>query len=557
VLAATAPDVVQMIPLGGLGEVGMNMAVYRHGAELIVADCGLMFPDDEMLGIDVVIPDITFLREHREELRGIFLTHGHEDHIGALPYLIPDLPRVPIYGTAMTLGLVKAKLAELGLLEACDLREVAPRDVVAVGAFRVEFIRITHSIIGGCSLAITTPAGTVVHTGDFKIDPDPVDGLLFDEERFRDYGDQGVLGLFSDSTNAEKPGRTLSEREVRDGLEEAFRQATGRIVVATFSSNIHRVQQIVDVAVAHHRQVVVMGRSMERNVDIACELGLLHIPEGLRVATSRMEELHAERLVVITTGSQGEPLSSLSRMAINDHRQLKVEPGDTVILSSKAIPGNERSVSRVINHLLRRGAHVVHDRVSEIHVSGHGAQWDLGQMYELVRPRYFVPVHGEYRHLVAHRKLIESLGHPPERITLIEDGAVLELSPRGIVVIGQVATGRVFVDGKGVGEVGDVVLRDRQLLAQDGTIVIVLGIDHATGAVLQGPDIISRGFVYEEESQELLDEIKQMVVELLPTLDREILSERALLAVRIRNRVRKFLDRKMGRRPMVLPMILE
>ncbi|MGD2063276.1 MAG: ribonuclease J [Nitrospirota bacterium] len=546
-----------MIPLGGLGEVGMNMAAYRHGHELIVADCGLMFPDDEMLGIDVVIPDISFLREHREELRGIFLTHGHEDHIGALPYLLPDLPSVPIYGTAMTLGLLRAKLAELGLLEACDLREVSPRDVVAVGAFRVEFIRITHSIIGGCSLAITTPAGTVIHTGDFKVDPDPVDGLLFDEERFRAYGDQGVLGLFSDSTNAEKPGRTLSEREVRDGLEEAFRRATGRIVVATFSSNIHRVQQIVDVAASHHRQVVVMGRSMERNVDIACELGLLHIPEGLRVAATRMDELHAERLVVITTGSQGEPLSSLSRMAINDHKQLKVEPGDTVILSSKAIPGNERSVSRVINHLLRRGAHVVHDRVSEIHVSGHGAQWDLGQMYELVRPRYFVPVHGEYRHLVAHRKLIESLGHPPERIALIEDGAVLELSPRGIAVVGEVATGRVFVDGKGVGEVGDVVLRDRQLLSQDGTIVIVVGLDHTTGEVLQGPDIISRGFVYEEESQELLGEIKQMVVELLPTLDQEILSERALLAVRIRNRVRKFLDRKMGRRPMVLPMILE
>ncbi|HEX9593489.1 MAG TPA: ribonuclease J [bacterium] len=546
-----------MIPLGGLGEVGMNMAVYRHGDELVVADCGLMFPDDEMLGIDVVIPDITFLREHREELRGIFLTHGHEDHIGALPYLLPDLPPVPIYGTAMTLGLVRAKLAELGLLEACDLREVKPRDVVAVGAFRVEFIRITHSIIGGCSLAITTPAGTVIHTGDFKIDPDPVDGLLFDEERFRHYGDQGVLGLFSDSTNAEKAGRTLSEREVWQGLDEAFDRATGRIVVATFSSNIHRVQQIVDVAASHHRQVVVMGRSMERNVDIACELGLLHIPDGLRVAASRMEELHAERVVVITTGSQGEPLSSLSRMAINDHRQLKVVPGDTVILSSKAIPGNERSVSRVINHLLRRGAHVVHDRVSEIHVSGHGAQWDLGQMYQMVRPRYFVPVHGEYRHLVAHRKLVESLGHPPERIALIEDGAVVELSPRGIAVVGQVATGRVFVDGKGVGEVGEVVLRDRQLLAQDGTIVIVVGLDHTTGQVLQGPDIISRGFVYEEESQELLDEIKQMVVELLPTLDREILSERALLAVRIRNRVRKFLDHKMGRRPMVLPMILE
>jgi ribonuclease J len=546
-----------MIPLGGLGEVGINMAVYRHGDELVVADCGLMFPDDEMLGIDVVIPDIAVLREHRAELRGIFLTHGHEDHIGALPYLLPDLPPVPIYGTAMTLGLVKAKLAELGLLEACDLREVAPRDVVAVGPFRVEFIRITHSIIGGCSLAITTPAGTVIHTGDFKIDPDPVDGLLFDEERFRYYGDQGVLGLFSDSTNAEKAGRTLSEREVRDGLEEAFRKATGRIVVATFSSNVHRVQQIIDVAASHHRQVVVMGRSMERNVDIACELGLLHIPDGLRVAVSRMEELHAERLVVITTGSQGEPLSSLSRMAINDHKQLKVEPGDTVILSSKAIPGNERSVSRVINHLLRRGAHVVHDRVSEIHVSGHGAQWDLAQMYRMVRPRYFIPVHGEYRHLVAHRKLVESLGHRPERIAVIEDGAVVELSPRGIEVVAEVVTGRVFVDGKGVGEVGEVVLRDRQLLSQDGTIVIVVGLDHTTGQVLQGPDIISRGFVYEEESRELLDEIKQLVVELLPTLDQEILSERALLAVRIRNRVRKFLDHKMGRRPMVLPMILE
>ncbi|RMF83944.1 MAG: ribonuclease J [Nitrospirae bacterium] len=546
-----------MIPLGGCGEVGMNMTVYRHREEMVLVDVGLMFPDEEMLGVDVVLADISFLREQGRELQAIFLTHGHEDHIGALVYLLRDLPKVPIYGTAMTLGLVKAKLRELGLLQAAELRQVEPRDRVVAGRFEVEYLQVTHSILGGCSLAITCPAGTVIHTGDFKIDPHPVDGRLFDTERFRAYGDQGVLALCSDSTNAENPGRTLSEREVGKALDEAFGEAGGLIVVATFASHIQRVQQIVEVADAHHRKVVVMGRSMERNVEIALELGLLHIPQGMRVMPARMGEYHRERLVVITTGSQGEPLSALSRLAVGDHRYLSIEPGDTVILSSKAIPGNERSVSRVINHLLRRGARVVHGKVSEIHVSGHAAQEELAEMYRLVRPRYFIPVHGELRHLVAHRDLILSLGHPAKDIAVVEDGAVVELSPRGLRLGDEVAHGRTFVDGKGVGEVGDVVLRDRRLLAEDGTLVIVVGIDHATGEVVQGPDIISRGFVYEDESQELLEEIKQVVVDLLPTLDKEILAERALVAVRIRNKVRRYLDRKMGRRPMVLPMVLE
>jgi len=557
-LDPTPPDAVQMIPLGGCGEIGMNMTVYRHGGESILVDVGIMFPDEEMLGVDVVLADITFLREQGEELKGIFLTHGHEDHIGALVYLLSDLPKVPIYGTAMTLGLVKAKLKEMGLLRRADLRQVEPRDKVRAGCFSVEFLQITHSIIGGCALAITCPAGTVVHTGDFKIDPHPVDGKLFDKERFRAYGDQGVLALFSDSTNAENPGRTLSEREVGKGLDDAFSGAgSGMIFVATFASHIQRVQQIIEMADAHHRKIVVMGRSMERNVEIALELGLLHIPDGMRVMPARMSEFHRERLVVVTTGSQGEPLSALSRLAVGDHRSLSVEAGDTVVLSSKAIPGNERSVSRVINHLLRRGARVVHGKVSEVHVSGHAAQGELAEMYEMVRPRYFVPIHGELRHLVAHRELIRGLGHPETDTVVVEDGAVVELSPRGIRLGDEVVNGRRFVDGKGVEDVGEVVLRDRRLLSEDGTLVLVLGLDHATGEVTSGPDIISRGFVYEEESQELLDEIKQLVVDILPTLDKEILAERALLGVRLRNKVRRFLDRKMGRRPMVLPLILE
>ncbi len=534
------------------------MTLYRHGEESVLVDVGLMFPDEEMLGVDVVLADITLLREQGEEVQAIFLTHGHEDHIGALVYLLPDLPEVPIYGTAMTLGLVRAKLREMGLLKRADLRQVEPRDVIRAGCFSVEFLQVTHSIIGGCSLAITSPAGTVIHTGDFKIDPHPVDGKLLDEERFRAYGERGVLALFSDSTNAENPGRTLSEREVGKGLDDAFSEAgSGMIFVATFASHIQRVQQIVEMADAHHRKVVIMGRSMERNVEIALELGLLHIPEGLRVMPSRMSEYHRERLVVVTTGSQGEPLSALSRLAVGDHRYLSVEPGDTVILSSKAIPGNERSVSRVINHLLRRGARVVHGKVSEVHVSGHAAQGELAQMYEMVRPRYFIPIHGELRHLVAHRDLILSLGHPATDTVVVEDGAVVELAPEGIRLGDEVTHGRRFVDGKGVEDVGEVVLRDRRLLSEDGTLVLVLGIDHSTGEVVQGPDIVSRGFVYEEESQELLDEIKQLVVDLLPTLEKEILAERALLGVRIRNKIRRFLDRKMGRRPMVLPLILE
>jgi len=547
-------EVLSIIPLGGLGEIGLNMMVLEYGDDIIVIDAGQMFPEEDMLGVDIVIPDFSYLLDNSKKLRGIILTHGHEDHTGALPYLLRNI-KVPVYGTMLTLGLVKEKLRE-HRIEDIELNPVRPRDIVQLGVFMIEFIRVTHSIVDGVGLGITTPIGRVVHTGDFKLDPTPVDGQLMDFHKFSEYGDMGTLVFLSDSTNAEKGGYTFSEKEVRRSLEDIFSRSERRIIVATFSSNIHRIQQIIDVAVMFGRKVILNGKSMITNAQIALELGYLKIPKETWLRMDEMKRLPDHEVVIVTTGSQGEPLSALSRIAMDEHKQIKIRKGDTVILSAKMIPGNERAIARVINHLLKRGADVIYEKVSEIHVSGHASKEELKLMLNMVRPKYFIPIHGEYRHLIYHSKLAEKAGIPPENIFVIEDGDIVEVSREGAWRAGRVSAGRVFIDGK-IEDVGDVVLRDRMRLAHDGVVIVVIGIEKLTGKVVIGPDIISRGFVFEDASQELLTEVKEVVTEALESMGKEIKSEWPLVQAGVKNTLRRYILRKMERKPMILPLIIE
>jgi ribonuclease J len=553
--------VLSIIPLGGVGEIGLNMTVLECGGDLMVIDAGLMFPDAEMLGVDIVIPDFSYLIENRDRVRGLVITHAHEDHIGALPFLLREL-KVPIYGTRLTLGFVKEKLREHGLDAEVELVVVKPRDVVTLGCFQVEFIRVTHSIVDGCGLGITTPAGRVVHTGDFKIDPTPVDGEVMDLRTFSEYGDKGTLVLLSDSTNAGKGGYTFSEKEVRRGLEDIFSRARGRIVVATFASNIHRVQQIIDVAVMYHRKVILNGKSMIANAQIALDLGYLHIPPDTWHKIDALKKLPDEQIVMITTGSQGEPMSALSRMAANEHKHFQIKKGDTIVLSSKMIPGNERSITRIINHLFKHGAEVYHEKVSEIHVSGHASKEELKLMLSLIKPTYFIPVHGEYRHLVYHAQLARKVNIPEENIFLLENGEVAEFSENGARRAGLVTVGRVYIDGKTAGSTVDagvdrIVLRDRMKLAHDGVVIAILGIEKATGKVVSGPDIVSRGFVFEDASQELLAEVKDVVLDTLTLMIPEAKGDWALVSAKVRAALKKFINKRMERRPMILPIIME
>ncbi|MBT1076397.1 ribonuclease J [Geobacter grbiciae] len=550
------PAGLRVIPLGGVGEIGLNMMVYEYGDDIIVADCGLMFPEPHMLGIDIVIPDITYLRERADRVRGIFLTHGHEDHIGALPYVLPELP-VPIFGTALTLGFVREKLKEFDLDSSTDLSVVKPRESVTVGPFKVEFIRVSHSIVDGCALAIRTPEGVVIHTGDFKIDQTPVDGELTDLASFARYGSEGVLALFSDSTNVERQGYTLSERLVGEAFDEIFPRCPGRIIVAAFSSNIHRVQQAVESAARCGRKVLLNGRSMIANVAIARQLGYLRIPDDVLIDLREMPRLPPEQVCMITTGSQGEPMSALTRIAMDDHKQIKLEKGDTVILSSRFIPGNEKTISDLINHLYRRGAEVFHEKVSEVHVSGHASREELKLMINLVRPKFFVPVHGEYRHLVKHARLAQRVGVPEERCLVVENGAVIRFADGAAEVAGSVANGRVFIDGKGIGDVGAVVLKDRKHLSEDGMVVVIISINPQTGEILYGPDIVSRGFVFEDESQEYLDETKKIVLDLLAGMSPEVLKDWNEVKQEVRRILRRFFNKTIERRPVILPLIIE
>jgi len=547
--------VVRLIPLGGLGEIGLNMMLVESGDDLIAIDCGLMFPDDELPGIDHVIPDFTYALERQAGFRAVVLTHGHEDHIGALPYLLREAP-VPVYGTPLTLALVAERLREHGLLETADLRPMRPRDRITAGVFGIEPIRVTHSIADGIGLAIDTPAGTIVHTGDFKLDPSPLDGEAPDYQRFAELGERGVAVLCSDSTNVDRPGHTRSEVEVGQALGERFDVATGRIIVATFASHIHRIQQVLTLAARTDRRVALLGMSMQKNVTIAAELGYLRVPPSVVVPLEELAALPPRRQVILSTGSQGEPHSAMALMAAGEHKYVRVERGDLVIISARVIPGNERTIGRVVNALYRLGAEVLYEDNAFVHVSGHASQEDLKLMLSLTRPRYFVPVHGEYRHLLGHARLAESVGIAPERVFLMEDGMGLELTKSDARVVGGFPAGRVLVDGKSVGDIGAVVLRDRQLLAEEGLVAVSLAFDKS-GVVVAGPEIASRGFVYVKESEPLLEELKKAVLAALAERDPDAPFDRELVGATVRGAVRHFVNQRFRRKPVVLPIILE
>jgi ribonuclease J len=548
-------NTLSVIPLGGVEEIGLNMTVLEYDEDIIIVDAGLMFPEEDTLGVDFVIPDFSYLINNKAKVKAVILTHGHEDHTGALPFLLKEID-APVYGTPLTLGLVREKLHEHNLDQA-ELIPVVPRDVIGIGSFSVEFVRVTHSIVDGVGLGITTPIGLVVHTGDFKLDPTPVDGQLMDFLKFSEYGERNTLLLLSDSTNAEKGGFTFSEKEVRRAFESIFSKTDGRIIIATFASNIHRIQQAIDVAVKFRRKVILCGKSIVSNAQIALNLGYLQIPPSTWLKLEDLKELRDHEVVIITTGSQGEPMSVLSRIATDEHKIIKIKDGDTVILSAKMIPGNERSIGKIINHLFRRGANVIYEKVSEVHVSGHASKEELKLMLNLVKPKYFMPVHGEYRHLVYHSMLALKTDIPKENIFILKNGDILEISDTGARKNGSVNSGRIFIDGKGMGDVEEVVLRDRLRLAHDGIVLILLAIEKLTGTIVSGPEIISRGFVFEDASQDIINGVRELLTETIKGLERELISDSSLLKAKLRSTLKKYLRNTMDRRPMIMPIIIE
>ena len=549
----TAPK-LRIIPLGGLGEIGKNMTVFEYGDDIIVVDCGLAFPDEDMLGIDIVIPDMSYLELCSEKLRAFIITHGHEDHIGAIPYAM-DKFQVPVYGTKFTLALVDHKLHEKGINNA-DLRCIAAGDVIEIGCFRIEFIKVSHSIAGAVALAITTPVGVIIHTGDFKVDYTPIDNEPIDMGSFARYGTKGVLALMMDSTNAESAGITPSEAELGKTFEQVFNEAEGRIIVASFASNVYRIQQVIDIAAAHGRVVCFQGRSMVMIGKIAQELGYLHIPEGCEVPLEKLKNYENNRVCILTTGSQGESMSGLFRMANANHKVI-IGKGDTVVISASAIPGNEKSVGRVINQLFQRGANVVYDRLADVHVSGHARQEELKLMLLTIKPKYFIPVHGEARHLHHHAKLAERMGIPESNIFIMENGRVLELTRRSAKLNGGVTSGAVMVDGLGVGDIGTAVLQERRLLSQDGLVAIVIPVQRSTGELLGVPELITKGFIYVKDSTELFAEAKEFAYELAVNLNRRNKTDWNSFKNGIKNGMRNFLLTKTRRTPIILPVILE
>ncbi|NLT47769.1 MAG: ribonuclease J [Clostridiales bacterium] len=546
---------VKLIPLGGLNEIGKNLTVLEYKNDILIIDCGLSFPDDEMFGIDIVIPDFSYLEKNREKLRGMILTHGHEDHIGAIPYLLKNVD-VPIYGTRLTLGLVENKLKEHGLK--AKLNAVKAGQTIKIGEFKVEAIRTTHSIADSICLAIDTPAGVIFHTGDFKIDYTPLHGEPIDFHRLAKIGEKGVLLMLADSTNAERKGYTPSERTVGVTLENIFRNCSTRILIATFSSNVHRVQRIIDTAVMFNRKVAISGRSMVNVVNIAREIGYLKIPGDVLVDINKAKNIKDSELVIITTGSQGEPMSALARMATNDHKAVQIKKGDVVILSSTPVPGNEKTVSNVVNRLFERGAEVIYSDIADIHVSGHAAEEELKLIHSLIKPKYFLPVHGEYRHLRRHAMIAENLGMPKEKIFILTNGEILNLKKNQVVKSKDtVACNPVFVDGLGVGDVGNIVLRDRKLLSESGLIIVVAAIDKATGCVCSGPDIISRGFVYVRESEDLIESARKVAEERLYKCQQENMKDWGAMKNAVRNDLQSYIYQLTKRNPVILPIFME
>ncbi|NMM65595.1 ribonuclease J [Clostridium sp. P21] len=547
---------IKIIPLGGLNEIGKNLTAIEYKNDIVVIDCGLKFPDDEMLGVDLVIPDTGYLQKNIEKVKGIFVTHGHEDHIGALPYVLKEM-NVPVYGTKLTLGIIQTKLKEHNLLSVVELKCVKPKDIIKLENVSVEFIRTSHSIADSVAIAIHTPIGVILHTGDFKIDYTPIDGCVADLARFAELGKRGVLVMLADSTNVERPGYTMSESTVGETFRQIFTDAKGRIIVATFASNIHRIQQIITESEKYNRKVAVSGRSMENIMEVAMELGYIDANKDIFVNIDNINKYPNNRITIITTGSQGEAMSALSRMASSEHKKVNIIPGDRVIISATPIPGNEKLVSKVINQLFKKGADVIYSALADVHVSGHACQEELKLMHTLVKPKFFIPVHGEYRHLKQHGELAVKLGLPSKNLVIADNGDVIEVTRDSIRKNGTVMSGQVFVDGLGVGDVGNIVLRDRKHLSQDGILTVVVTIEKESGSVIAGPDIISRGFVYVRESEYLMEEAREIVKDALKKCEEKHITEWASIKSNIKEVLRIFLYEKTKRKPMILPIIME
>lgn len=546
---------LRIIPLGGIGEIGKNMTAFEYEDDIIVVDCGSVFPRQDMLGIDLVIPDITYLTNNRERVRAYLITHGHEDHIGAVPYVFTRVP-APVYGTKLTCALIRGKLAEHNI-SGVRLNVVSPKDTVKIGAFEVQFIKVSHSIAGAVAMAITCPAGTVIVTGDFKIDYTPIDGEVTDLRTFASWGERGVLALLADSTNVERPGYTMSERKIGETFHNLFKEAQGRIIIAMFASNLHRIQQVVDNCIEFGRKICFVGRSMINVTKLAMEIGELRIPQDVYIEIDDLGCYEDHEIVVLTTGSQGEPMSGLTRMANSEHRKLQIREGDMVIVSASPIPGNEIMVSRIIDQLYRCGATVIYNRIADVHVSGHACQEELKLIHTLVHPRYFIPVHGEYRMLHRHAQLAQELGMPQERVVILELGQALELSLDEASITGPIPTGSVMVDGLGVGDVGNVVLRDRKHLSQDGLIIVVVGVSRETGRLISGPELISRGFVYVRENEELISGARNVAMGVLSRYERIEQSDWTSIKNGIKDEMHSFLQEQIKRNPMILPIIME
>ncbi|WP_346868374.1 MULTISPECIES: ribonuclease J [unclassified Clostridium] len=547
---------VKVIPLGGLGEIGKNITAIEYDKDIVVIDCGIAFPDEEMYGVDLIIPDITYLMDNKERVKAFILTHGHEDHIGSLPYILKQL-NVPVYGTRLTLGILGNKLKEHFLENEYTLKTVEAGETIEFEDIKVEFIRNTHSIADSCSLAIHTPIGNIVHTGDFKIDYTPIDGLVMDLERISELGKEGVLLLMADSTNVERQGHSLSEKSIGQTLNRIFSTATGRVIVATFASNIHRMQQIADASVKYKRKIAFSGRSMENISTVAMELGYLHIPEGTMINVDDIRNYRNEEVTIITTGSQGEPMAGLARIAFSNHRKIQLEPDDLFIISASPIPGNDKLISKVINELYRKGADVIYEALEDIHVSGHACQEELKLIHSLVHPKYFMPVHGEYRHLKHHKDLAKSLGMKDKNIFIMNTGDILQLSEDEARISGRVHTGRVLVDGIGVGDVGNIVLRDRRYLGQDGMVVVVVTIEKESYSILAGPDIITRGFVYAKEAEDMINKIRDIAREEIENSLANNQIEWYVLKTNVKRSIERFLYDETKRRPTIFPIIME